>query len=116
MLQKLTDYISGEKAGWKADFFKEPQQKWHFLLLLAFSVAAIYWGVSDYPTDPDTKDTAFMLAGVCGGVAGLLASVAGLLPKSQTQLAGILRMWATLAAFCTFGAIALELLPLGWLY
>ena len=116
MLQKLTDYISGKKAGWKADFFKEPEQKRHFLLFLAFSVAAIYWGVYEYPADPDLKDRATLLVGVGGGTVGLLTSVAELLPKSQTQLAGILRMWATLAAFCTFGAIALELLPLGWLY
>ena len=113
MLQKLTDYISGKQAGWKADFFKEPEQKRHFLLFLAFSVAAICWGVFDYPADPDTADTAdtaLMLVGVSCGTAGLFSSVAEILPKSQTQLAGILRIWAALVATCAIPAMALQLL------
>lgn len=110
MLHKLTDYISRKKAGWKSDFFKEPQQKWYFLPLLVFSVAAIYWGISDYPADPDIEDTAFMLVGVCGGATGLFTSAAELLPKSQTQLAGILRLWAVLAGVGIIGAMAIELL------
>lgn len=116
MLQKLTDYISDKKDEWKSEFFKEPEQKWHFLLLLVFSIAAIYWGVSDYPADPSKGDTAMMVVGVGCGIAGLLTSVAELLPKSQTQLAVILRMWAVLIAICTVPALALQLLPPGWLY
>ncbi|CAN5571419.1 hypothetical protein BH24ACT22_BH24ACT22_21020 [soil metagenome] len=119
MLQKAATYISRKQAGWKSDLFKEPQQRWHFLLLLAGSVIAIYFGVSDYPAAPDIKDTAFMLVGVCGGIAGLLASVAEILPKSQTQLAGILRIWAFLAflaVLCTFPAMVLAILLAAWLY
>ncbi len=110
MLEKITNYISRKQAGWKADFFKEPEQKRHFLLFLAFSVAAIYWGVYEYPADPTVGDTALMLAGVCGGIAGFFASVAEILPKSQTQLAGILRIWAALVATCAIPAMALQLL------
>jgi hypothetical protein len=86
MLQKLINYISRKKGEWKSDFFKEPQQKWYFLPLLAFSVAATYWGVSDYPADPNFEDTAFMLIGVGGGIIGLLTSAAELLPKARHSL------------------------------
>ena len=110
MLEKITNYISRKQAEWRSDFFKEPEQKWHFLLLLFFSVVAIYWGAYDYPTDPTVGDTALMLAGVCGGIAGFFASVAEVLPKSQTQLAGVLRIWAFLAILCTLPAMALQLL------
>jgi hypothetical protein len=112
VLQKLTDYISWKKDEWKSDLFKEPRQKWYFLPLLVFSVAAICWGVYDYPTNPDTEDISLMLTGVCGGIAGLLESVAELLPKSQTQLTGILRTWAIFAATLAAGAVALQFLPL----
>lgn len=116
MLEKITTYISRKQAEWKPELFKEPEQRWHFLLLLPFLVVAICWGVYDYPDAPNVKDTAFMLVGVGGGIAGLLASVAEILPKNQTQLAGILRMWAALAIFCTLPATALTILPSAWLY
>lgn len=118
MLQRLIEHISGpvsdyvarKKDEWKLELFKEPQQRWHFLLLLVFSVAAIYWGVSDYPADPSPGETMLMVIGVCGGTAGLLTSVAELLPKSQTQLAGILRLWAALSAVVIIAVMALQLL------
>ncbi|MGB3632457.1 MAG: hypothetical protein WA982_00300 [Rubrobacteraceae bacterium] len=110
MLEKLTTYISRKRAELKSDLFKEPQQRWHFLLLIAFSVMAIYWGISDYPASRGMDDFMFMAIGVCGGIAGLFGSVAELLPKSQTQLAGILRMWAVLSGLCVIPAMALQLI------
>lgn len=114
MLQRLIEHVSNyvalKKDEWKLELFKEPQQRWHFLLLLVFSVAAIYWGVSDYPADPSPGETMLMVIGVCGGTAGLLTSVAELLPKSQTQLAGILRLWAALSAVVIIAVMALQLL------
>ena len=110
MLEKLTNYISRKQTEWKSDFFKEPEQKRRYLLFLFFSLVAIYWGAYDYPTDPTAGDTALMLIGVCGGVAGFLTSVAEMLPKSPSQLAGVLRIWAFLAILCTVPAMALQLI------
>ena len=111
MLQKLTAYISRKKDEWKSDFFKEPQQKWYFLPLAVLSIVTIFLSVYDYPADPNIKDVSFVLVGVFGGVTGLLGFVAELWPKSQTQLAGILRMWAVLFATCVIGAMSLKFLP-----
>lgn len=83
MLRKLTDYIFRKRDEWKSDLFKESQKEWHSLLLLAFSVVAVYWDVSDRPADPNIEGTAFVLVGVCGGVDSLLDSVSDIAARKS---------------------------------
>ncbi len=80
----------GSSREWRSRFFREPSHRRHYLLLLAFSVWAIYYGFTSSPQI--MNPTLYMLRWLCIGLGAFLSSMAEFLPKDRVTLAGRLRI------------------------
>ena len=104
-MEEEKDFLVRQKEDWKSHLFRVPPRRRWGLVGVVISLVVIYFGL---PTDaPPGGPAAFPPFGVLEGIGILFGSLAELMPKEQTTLAGILRVWAGLFAACGFGLLVI---------
>ncbi|CAA9399967.1 MAG: hypothetical protein AVDCRST_MAG03-1163 [uncultured Rubrobacteraceae bacterium] len=108
-MEEEKGFLLRQKEEWRALIFHAPSRRWWGPVGLVASLGMIYFGLS--AAAPTAGSVSVPPLGVLEGMGALFGSLAELMPKEQTTLAGILRAWAGLFVVCGFALMVIGGLP-----
>lgn len=106
-MEEKKGFLARQKEEWRSLIFRAPsRRRWGRVGFVA-SFVMIYYGLAAGNEDLGWDVSFLPPFGVIEGLGTLFGSLAELMPKEQTTLIGVLRLWAGIFVGCGFALMAI---------